>query len=499
MGDTDSRPADKNSRFLLLRYFSIAAGVTMLAVIVVVAFLYREVATGTVVKSTEHEAIHLARVFANVIWPDYGAYVDRAKRFSGDALRRRTESQDLFETLKRLTEGTPIIKVKIYGIHGLTVFSTEARQMGADRGEAEAFKAAANHGRSVSKLSHRERFQAIQGEILDRKVVETYLPIHGQNGQIEGVFEIYTDVTDELTKLTRDTSQFIGALLAIFALFYGVLFFIVQRADRIIATQYDALASEIAERERLERVKGDFVANVSHELRTPLTSISGALGLIAGGVAGDLDSKGKTLVDSAFNNCQRLGKLVNDILDVERIGSGRLEYAFETLDLNFILQESVSDNQSFAETYGVSIEFQPMPSAALVKGDPMRLSQVMANLLSNAIKFSPRDGVVGVRLLERVDCYRIEVEDRGPGIPADFHDQVFDRFAQAEAADNRTRGGSGLGLTISKTIVEDHGGAIDFISELGQGSLFFTMFPKAGLHEAGLHEAGLHGAEMATR
>ena len=229
---------------------------------------------------------------------------------------------------------------------------------------------------------------------------------------------------------------------------------------------------DISERKRLERLKDDFVSTVSHELRTPLTSISGSLGLLIGGAAGPLPDPAARLLAIAQTNSQRLVRLVNDILDIEKMESGQIAFNFKRVETRALVGQAIEANRGFADGYRVQVRLDAASVAGEVHADPDRLVQVVTNLLSNAIKFSPPDGEVVVALQKRDDVVRISVRDHGPGIPADFRPHMFEKFAQADATDARRKGGTGLGLSIVKQIVSRLGGSVGFDDAPGGGTVF---------------------------
>ena len=181
--------------FKLLRHFSVASAVAILSVTVVLVILYRETAVNELVGLAENQNVALARSFANTIWPQFSPYISSVSGFDGDALRARPETRQIHEALKELSAGLPVLKVKIYNLDGLTVFSSQASQIGADKSNNPGFFAAARNGEPASKLAHKEKFSAFSGEVSDRHLVESYLPIRRGDGRIEGVFELYSDVT----------------------------------------------------------------------------------------------------------------------------------------------------------------------------------------------------------------------------------------------------------------------------------------------------------------
>jgi PAS domain S-box-containing protein len=233
---------------------------------------------------------------------------------------------------------------------------------------------------------------------------------------------------------------------------------------------------DMSARHEVERLKTDFVSTVSHELRTPLTSIAGSLGLLAGGAAGELPDKAARLIEIARLNCERLVRLINDILDLERAESGRLDLRLEPQRLKPVVQHAIDLNRSYVHSFGVSVELaEGADPEVLIDRD--RVIQVITNILSNAAKFSPHGSVVHVSIDVVGDQARVSVKDQGPGIAPEFRSRLFQRFAQADSSDSRAKGGTGLGLSIAKSIIERLGGTIGFDSTVGRGSTFYITLP----------------------
>ena len=241
---------------------------------------------------------------------------------------------------------------------------------------------------------------------------------------------------------------------------------------------FTGIVRDITERKQVERMKSEFVSTVSHELRTPLTSIRGALGLVLGKFASGLPDKARQLLETANRNSERLTLLINDILDLEKIESGRLEFEFKGLDLVTIAHQAIIANEGYGQQHEVHLQLVDAPESAMVWGDEHRLLQVFANLISNAVKYSPARGMVEVSVSRRDGHFRVSVQNYGRGIPAEFRNRIFQRFAQADSSDTREKGGTGLGLSITKAIVERHGGNIDFNSEEGACTEFFFDLPE---------------------
>lgn len=241
------------------------------------------------------------------------------------------------------------------------------------------------------------------------------------------------------------------------------------------------ISRDITERKKVERMKDEFISTISHELRTPLTSIRGALGLLNGGVLGDLGEQAGEMVRVATENSERLMRLINDLLDIQRIESGKIEFIMENMDLNEMIHDSLQASLGLARGNRVGLVYKKRETPAFVWGDKDRLMQLMANLISNAIKFSPPEGQVEIELKEEGEKLKVSIIDHGKGVPKEFNDRIFEKFAQADGAANREKDGSGLGLNISRRIVEEHGGKIGFHSNPGEKTTFFFTLTRQAI------------------
>jgi signal transduction histidine kinase len=256
---------------------------------------------------------------------------------------------------------------------------------------------------------------------------------------------------------------FVVALLAVFLAMAAVL-------GSVLLIFRDLTRSR-----EVDRLKSEFVSIVSHELRTPLTSIHGSLGLLASGLLGGSTEKGKRMLEIAVNNTDRLIRLLNDILDIEKLESGKIDMHRLPCDSSELLSRAVEVMTPMAQDHHITLHLSATKKT--IDADPDRILQCLTNLLSNAIKFSEAGGSVTIRATPDGENLRFEVADQGRGIPVDKQEAIFERFQQVDASDSRRKGGTGLGLAITRSIVQQHGGRVWVESQLGKGSTFFFTVP----------------------
>lgn len=247
------------------------------------------------------------------------------------------------------------------------------------------------------------------------------------------------------------------------------------------------ISRDVTEQLALDRMKQDFISTVSHELRTPLTSIKGSLALISGGVTGKIEPKTAGMIDIALSNSERLIRLVNDILDLDRLEAGKMDLHRDWLGPKNLITQVIDDLEGMARSAGVRLkaEFE-MASNTRAYADEDRIKQVVVNLVSNAIRHSPVDSTVLIRAVESDDRLRFCIVDQGPGLTRTDQSRLFRRFAQLGDSDTRPSGGTGLGLAISRAIVEQHGGEIGVESEPGAGATFYFELAARHWAESGL-------------
>jgi signal transduction histidine kinase len=257
---------------------------------------------------------------------------------------------------------------------------------------------------------------------------------------------------------------------------------------RLYRKNLDHIADLEVEHERTKAalvVKSQFVSVVSHELRTPLTSIKGSLDLINSGKVGPVHPQVRPLLDMASKNSKRLALLIDDLLDLQKIEAGEMSFKHSVLNVQDLVKESIQSHAGLSEKFKVTFRGEIADVPLFVKADESRLMQVLSNMISNAAKFSADGDEVVIGVMEHEGAVRIFVRDRGAGIPPGSQDRVFGRFSQLDSSDQRRTGGTGLGMNISREIVEAMGGTIDYESELGKGSTFFVDLPRLDRDEVG--------------
>ena len=231
------------------------------------------------------------------------------------------------------------------------------------------------------------------------------------------------------------------------------------------------------EAQSLSELKSGFVSSVSHELRTPLTSIMGSLGLLKSNVEDPSSEVSKSMLDIAYNNAKRLLLLINDILDIEKIESGKMEFNYTDVNINSLIKDCITQNSGLAEKYQVNFSFIEDNKIPLTLIDKERVFQVLINLMSNAAKFEPNAGTIEIETKLKNDKAYVSITDHGSGIPPEFHNRIFQAFSQADVSNTKGVAGTGLGLSISKTIIEHHDCEINFHSVPNESTCFYFTLP----------------------
>ncbi len=300
-----------------------------------------------------------------------------------------------------------------------------------------------------------------------------------------GALFIYIPASDILA----ESAPFTSKLWLHFATSLFVLYFVLEcstiflRMYQRTLDQMDELRSERDKARESYEIKSQFVSVVSHELRTPLTSITGSLTLLRETNLSKDPEKSDRMLDIAHKNSKRLSKLINDLLDIQKMEARKMVYHFAPVDLGQLLNDAAQSITPYADQYEIVVRTAPPPYPLTIRADHERLMQVLDNLLSNAVKFSHQGGYVELTARLVDGCAMLEVRDYGVGIPETERHMVFGKFTQVDNTDCRNFDGSGLGLSIARQIIEDHGASVDFDSSLGEGTRFYVVFPLCDTEE----------------
>jgi signal transduction histidine kinase/CheY-like chemotaxis protein len=469
--------------FNLLRYFSLTALASLTLAAVALTWLFREAARDDLVTSAERANGVYAKVFANALSAEMGAEIwnylrDEAPRLTPDELRAHPMTRRLHRSMRGLAAGTNVVKVKLFSPQGMTLYSSEAGQIGEDKHNTGLVQTAFA-GAVASTMSQREKFMSFDGQIYNRSLVSTYIPAFqpGQNTPT-AVFELYSDLTPVKAALDGALLRQLAIVVSVMAVLYLIQFLIVWRGARIIRRQREGLEAAHSEIERARRhaeeanaAKSRFLANMSHEIRTPMHGVLGMTELLARTPLNEVQTR---YANTIARSGRTLLAILNDILDLSKIEAGKFHLDVHTFDLREAVEDVCELMSERAGTKGLELAIDiPIGLRTHVEGDVVRLQQVLNNLIGNAIKFTA-SGTVQVKLRDgpMPGEYRFAIRDEGIGIAPEQVARLFDPFVQADPSTSRQYGGTGLGLAISRQLVELMGGSISVTSAPGHGSEF---------------------------
>jgi PAS domain S-box-containing protein len=273
-------------------------------------------------------------------------------------------------------------------------------------------------------------------------------PILDASGQVKNVIESVVDITEQV------------------------------ELEKELHHSYKKLEKAYNELKALDSMKDEFISNVSHELKTPITSIRGFTELLYDGKLGDTNEKQKEALDVIIKNIDRLTRLIDNLLDLSAIRGKKMEFEFHEVPLGEVLRETLDTVRNSAKSKGLSLIYQVPGNLPPVWGDRDRLVQVFTNVLDNAVKFTPQGGDITVKVAEKGDLVETRIKDTGYGMPEGKIPRLFDQFFQVDASLTRKVGGAGLGLFITKNIVDGHEGRIKINSKPGNGTEVIITLPK---------------------
>ncbi len=480
--------------FRLLRYFSIASFVALALATAVIVLLTRGMAVRQLIERAETSNVVLTQAFGNSMGPRFALYLREVSGLDAEALRARPETEEIRHTFEVMTHDLAVLQVRIHSLAGITVFSTQEREIGGDASQNPGFLTAVRDVVPVSSLVRRRPEGGSSAGGDERVIVETFVPLHvllGHHGdeEVEAVFQIDSDVTGWVAEIDQAETGLFLRLLVIFGVLYGVLFLIIRRADSILKRQYDDLLSvqqdlicQKDQAQQAERAKSEFLANMSHEIRTPMTAILGFMDLLASEDRSEQAVRKRLqAIEIIRRNGEHLIELINAILDLSKLEAGGLELEPVAFSPTALVEDVVDLMRVRARAKGLPLELEvDSTTPTALEGDATRIRQILINLVANAINFTETGTVrVVVGFESDADCPALwlEVADTGIGIPGAQIDQMFDAFTQADGSSTRRYGGTGLGLTICKRLTSLLGGEIQATSDPGVGSTFRVSLP----------------------
>lgn len=468
-----------NGPFPLLRYFSIVSFISMLIAALLLASLYRNISVENLLQYGEEKNAVLAQVLANSIWPEFEPFLPIAAKLDQQQLRAHPKTKKMLVLVKKYVAGLDVLKIKIFDLHGFTIFSTDVSQIGIQKPAGYLGIVSARTGQPISQLSFREKINSINGMKYHRHVIASYLPIRDPNSNnVEGVFEVYYDVTDLFEQIEK-TKSYIGVgVVLILLVLYGALFYLVRHADNIMKQQSQLLILKHEQSLAATNAKSDFLANMSHELRTPLNAIIGYSEMLID--ENDDDSSLSNDLMKIRNAGKHLLHLVNSILDISKIEAGKMSNYIEYMDVDSTVEKIIEATMHGAKKKKNKIVTK-IESGISMETDITKFKQIIFNLVGNAIKFT-KNGTVSIQLsckqVNSVEWIFIEVSDTGIGMSIEQQQIVFESFTQAEDSTTRKYGGTGLGLSITKHLCALLGGTISVKSEANEGAIFFVKLPR---------------------
>ena len=473
----------------------------MVLAIVLLVVIYRLMVIESLHKQVEQNNVTVAKSLSNVIWEQIKVLELTPKSKESWTLNDiyiDVITQDIYQNL----HGTPVLKVKVYNKDGRTIYSTEKEQVGKVKPENYPGKIAANTGEPISSTMHRDKFYSINGEISNINVLATYIPkFEESSGKVEGVFEIYTDITESLKNINNSLFNFTAVLLFVFTFVYFALHVMTKHADRIISKNKDDLKNKINEVEIMNTVlennsrelsiasdvathannaKSEFLANMSHELRTPLNAILGYTELLTDTTEEYNNEELTDDLGKIHKASKHLLKLINSILDLSKIEAGQMKLHQENFDVLDLLQEVKDTVKPIIEINHNKLVLDTNFDNLIMYGDITKTRQILFNLISNSAKFTS-DGII----LLTSHCLLInggrnivfEISDNGIGMSPENMKKLFVPFDQGDSSTTRKYGGTGLGMSITKSFCEMMNGKITVESKENKGTKFTVSIP----------------------
>jgi len=458
-------------KFDLVRYFSLTSAVIIgLAVLGLGLFQY-ERESAFLIRDAEQRNVELAKSLSHSIWPRYSDYMSGVPKQNTPSESGYAALRQMDAMIKDRTRSFPVVKVKVFSPDGITAYSTDAADIGVDKSQGQGFRAARDDLKPVSKLTFRDTFNAFEGRIEDRNIVESYVPIQSADGRVQGVLELYSDVTALVEEIDGRTFDIVAIVFVLFTFLYASLFLIVHRAEQHlhrVTADWKKAEAELSQMQKLESL-GSLTSGIAHNLNNllqPIVSLSWQMKNDSLNGNGSGDGKSAEIVHLAS---QRATDLVRRLL----LFSHKEVPKKTTVDIRTLVLEALSLLRSALPSQ-VTIDTDLDHDAGTVLADGSELQSVLLNILSNAIdSFRGGAGKITVRLAGGPASVTITISDNGSGMDEETTARIFDPFFTTKPQGK----GTGLGLSTAYGIVRAHGGEIHCESRLDEGTTFIIELP----------------------
>lgn len=463
------------------RTFFFSGLISFVIIAAALGIFVRQMVRTNLVEIAESKNVALTQAFSNSLWPAFAPLVEDSAVLSPEELRQDPRLPQLFDLVTAQLSGLSVVKIKVYNLAGITVFSTELAQIGENKLDNPGFMAA-RQGEVASELTHRDTFSAFEQTISDRDVFSSYLPIY-DDGQIVGVFEVYDDVTPLVVRTNQVQGLALAGVFLLLGILFGFLIFVGQRIFTLAQKQYETVRQQEqallqARDEALDasRMKTQLLANVSHDLRTPLNAILGYSEMLQEGVYGDISTQQQEAIAKIIDSVGHLLNFVNNMLDQAHLEAGKFNLNLKPVALLDLVVEVEELVKVLVEAKGLTLRSTIAPEMSTqIYGDRYWLRQILINLLGNSIKFT-KEGSIDVKIYPSgADKWAIQVTDTGVGIPESAQESVFEPFWQLSG--DKQKLGSGLGLSIVKQLVTLMDGDVRLNSIEGKGATFIITLP----------------------
>jgi len=461
--------APPGKKFNLVRYFSLTSAVIIGLAVLGLGFFQYERESAFLIRGAEQRNVDLARSLSHSIWPRFAVYLSGVSKQGAPTGSGQTAVREMDSMIRDRTRSFPVVKVKVFTPEGITAYSTDATEIGVDKSRGQGFRAARDGMMPISKLTFRDTFNAFEGRIEDRNIVESYVPIRAPDGGVQGVLELYTDVTSLVNEIDDRTLEIVSIVLVLFISLYVSLFLIVHRAEnqlRRVTAEWRKTESDLLQMQKLESL-GGLASGIAHNLNNllqPIVSLSWQMK----NDATDDNSNGKN-AEIVHLASQRATDLVRRLL----LFSHKEEPEKKTVDIHALVLEALALLQATLPSQ-VTVSADLETEAVTILADDSELQSVLINILSNAVdSFEGGPGQILVRLAGGPSTVSVIISDNGSGMDEETAARIFDPFFTTKPQGK----GTGLGLSTAFGIVRAHGGEIHCESRPGGGTKFTTVLP----------------------